>query len=159
VSSLLMRNTIMTEKLARRGVRVPSEYAADHLDLINVADACSMDVATIRADEPIGRLRHGGASHQGFPVIDDAGNLLGVITRRNFLDPDHSDETLARELVTRPPTVIFLDNSLRDAADQMTRENVGRLPVVLRENPKRMVGFLTRSDLLRAHESRLAQNS
>jgi hypothetical protein len=36
---------------------------------------------------------------------------------------------------------------------------VGRLPVVLRENPKRMVGFLTRSDLLRAHESRLAQNA
>src|SRR3954453_1398919 len=44
VSALLMRNTIMTEKLARRGVRVPAEYAADYLDGISVAAACSTDV-------------------------------------------------------------------------------------------------------------------
>lgn len=40
----------------------------------------------------------------------------------------------------------------------MVRENVGRLPVVLRENPRRLAGFITRSDLLRAHERKLAQS-
>jgi CIC family chloride channel protein len=156
VSSLLMRNTIMTEKLARRGVRVPAEYAADYLDLINVADACSTDVVTVPADEPLSAVRRRSASHQGFPVVDADGSLIGVVTRRDFLDPSRDEATLARELVTRPPAVIFLDNSLREAADQMVRENVGRLPVVLRDDPRRLAGFITRSDLLRAHEKRLA---
>jgi H+/Cl- antiporter ClcA/CBS domain-containing protein len=155
VSSLLMRNTIMTEKLARRGVRVPSEYAADHLDLINVADACSTSVVTVQADEPIAALRARGASHQGFPVVDADGNLLGVVTRRDFLDASRPETTRAADLLTRAPAVIFLDNSLREAADQMVRENVGRLPVVSRSHPRRVVGFITRSDLLRAHERRL----
>ncbi|HLJ75310.1 MAG TPA: chloride channel protein, partial [Thermoanaerobaculia bacterium] len=48
VSAMLMRNTIMTEKLARRGVRVPAEYAADYLDRIRVGDACSRNVVTLR---------------------------------------------------------------------------------------------------------------
>jgi H+/Cl- antiporter ClcA/CBS domain-containing protein len=157
VSSLLMPNTIMTEKLARRGVRVPSEYAADYLDLINVADACSTDVVSVIADEPIASLRARAASHQGFPVVDAQGRLLGVVTRRDFLDPSHPESTRARDLVRRAPAVIFLDNSLREAADQMVRENVGRLPVVTRDDPRKVVGFLTRSDLLRAHERRLQQ--
>lgn len=157
VSSLLMRNTIMTEKLARRGVRVPSEYAADHLDLVNVADACTRDVVTVRDDEPIDRIRERSASHQGFPVVDAAGHLIGVITRRDFLDASKPAGTCARDLVTRAPAVIFMDSSLRDAADQMVRENVGRLPVVSREDTSRVLGVITRSDLLRAHEGRLAQ--
>lgn len=157
VSSLLMRNTIMTEKLARRGVRVPAEYAADFLDLINVADACSRDVVPVRADAPVATLRGQAAPHQGFPVVDAEGRLLGVVTRRDFLDPAHPDATPVGELLSRPPAVIFLDNSLREAADQMVRENVGRLPVVLRSDPRHLVGFLTRSDLLQAHERRLQQ--
>jgi len=158
VSSLLMRNTIMTEKLARRGVRVPAEYAADFLDLISVADACSTDVVTVRAGEPIAALRALAASHQGFPVVDDAGRLLGVVTRRDFLDPSHPESTRAADLISRPPAVIFLDNSLREAADQMVRENVGRLPVVARDDTRRLAGFLTRSDLLEAHERRLQES-
>ncbi|HEX6642720.1 MAG TPA: chloride channel protein, partial [Thermoanaerobaculia bacterium] len=158
VSSLLMRNTIMTEKLARRGVRVPTEYSADFLELINVSDACSKDVVTFRADEPIAALRARAASHQGFPVVDDAGHLLGVVTRRDFLDPAKPESTRAVDLITRPPSVIFPDNSLRDAADHMVRENVGRLPVVTRADPRCVIGFITRSDLLRAHERRLAES-
>src|SRR5436189_1316699 len=157
VSSLLMRNTIMTEKLARRGVRVPSEYAADYLDLVNVADACTKDVVFAHADEPIPSLRTRAAVDPGFPVMDANDRLLGVITRRDVLDPSKPDTTRAADLITRAPSVIFLDNSLREAADHMVRENVGRLPVVARDNPRRIVGFITRSDLLRAHERRLAE--
>jgi len=157
VSSLLMRNTIMTEKLARRGVRVPSEYAADFLDLINVADAATAEVITVRADESITSLRARAAIHQGFPVVDANGNLLGVLTRRDVLDPSKPDSMRAADLITRSPAIIFPDNSLREAADHMVRENVGRLPVVSRENPRRVIGFITRSDLLRAHERRLAE--
>ncbi len=157
-SSLLMRNTIMTEKLARRGVRVPSEYAADFLDLINVADACSTDVATVNADETLEDVRKRSVSHQGFPVLDENGELLGVITRRDLFDLSKPPGTRVRDVLTRPPAVIYLDNSLREAADQMVREKVGRLPVVERARPHHVVGIVTRSDLLRAHERRLAES-
>jgi H+/Cl- antiporter ClcA len=154
VSSLLMRNTIMTEKLARRGVRVPVEYAADFLDRIAVRDACSRDVVMFRAAQTAGELHAIVATHQGFPVVDDDGRLLGVVTRKNFMDRDPA--TRVGDLVTRPPAVVFPDSSLRDAADHMVREDVGRLPVVERDDPTRVIGIITRSDLLRAHEVRLA---
>jgi chloride channel protein, CIC family len=158
VSALLMRNTIMTEKLARRGVRVPAEYAADYLDQIQVADACSEEVVYLRVDHTIEEVRHQRVSHQGFPVLDFEGNLVGVVTRRDFLNPDLPGSMKVADLITRPPAVVFLDNSLREAADHMVRENIGRLPVVSREDPRKVVGIITRSDLLRAHEKRLAES-
>ena len=155
VSAMLMRNTIMTEKLARRGVRVPAEYAADYLERISVADACSRNVLSLRADQTVGEVEDITATHQGFPIIDRDQRLIGVLTRRDFMhrEPD----TPLRALITRPPSVVYLDMSLRDAADHMVRENVGRLPVVARQDPSKLVGIITRSDLLRAHEGRLEE--
>jgi CBS domain-containing protein len=155
VSSLLMRNTIMTEKLARRGVRVPMEYAADYLDRVSVADACSRDVVTLRDDQRIGEIHDLVPTHQGFPVIDRDGRLLGVVTRRDFIDRE--PYTRIGDLIRRRPAVVFSDMSLREAADHMVRENVGRLPVVDRGKPATVVGILTRSDLLSAHAQRLEE--
>jgi H+/Cl- antiporter ClcA/CBS domain-containing protein len=155
VSSLLMRNTIMTEKLARRGVRVPSEYAADFLDGIAVADACSRDVVTLRDTQSLGDVAGVVNTHQGFPVVDAEGALVGIITRRDVLAREPS--TPIGSLIRRAPAVVFPDSSLREAADHMVRENVGRLIVVDREAPRRIIGILTRSDLLGAHAQRLAQ--
>jgi CBS domain-containing protein len=109
----------------------------------------------VRADATLGEAREMLESHQGFPVVDRDEHLVGVITRRDFLGKP--PETRVRELVRRSPAVVFLDSTLRDAADHMVRENVGRLPVVAREDPTRVVGFITRSDLLRAHAKRLEE--
>lgn len=163
VSSLLMRNTIMTEKLARRGVRVPAEYSADYLDQIAVEAASSKNIVTLRATQTLREVRQWvverthDTTHQGFPVVDGNGRLVGIVTRRDFLDPARADEMTISELITRPPAVVFPDNSLRDAADHMVRENVGRLPVVDRTDPTRLVGMITRSDLLEAHGKRLEE--
>src|SRR5437588_4714525 len=153
VSALLMRNTIMTEKLARRGVRVPAEYAADYLERIHVGDACSRNVIALREDQTVDEVHDITATHQGFPVVDVHGRLIGVVTRRDFMDGD--PDTPLRALIRRPPSVIFPDMSLRDAADHMVREGVGRLPVVHRDDPRRHVGFFMRSDLLRVQAKRL----
>jgi predicted transcriptional regulator len=155
VSSLLMRNTIMTEKLARRGVRVPMEYAADYLDRISVSDACSRNVVTLRDDQRISEVHALVPTHQGFPVVDGDGRLLGVVTRRDFIDRE--PYTRVGDLIRRPPAVVFSDMSLREAADHMVREEIGRLPVVERSDPSRVVGMLTRSDLLSAHAQRLEE--
>jgi chloride channel protein, CIC family len=59
------------------------------------------------------------------------------------------------DLLRRPPLVIYEENSLREAADLMVQEDIGRLPVVARAKPHSVVGIITRSDLLTAHRRRL----
>ena len=61
-----------------------------------------------------------------------------------------------RDIVRRPPAVVYGDSTLRDAADLMVTQGVGRLPVVERANPRRVVGILSRSDLLSALAPRIA---
>lgn len=161
VASLLAHTTIMTEKIERRGVRVPSEYAPDFLDLVRVADHATRSVVSLRAEQSIAqarawlRTRAADARHQGFPVLDAAGRLVGVLTAREVLEAPDSDQPLAT-LLRRGPIVCFEDESLREAADRMVLAGIGRLPVVSRADPRRLVGILTRSDLLHAHERRLA---
>ena len=161
LSSLLMRNTIMTEKIARRGVRVPGEYTADFLEQVAAGLAASKPVVTLKADDLLVAVRAwiatggAGTAHQGFPVVDANGELVGVLTRRDLLDRAAADSARVRDLVRRPVAVAFEDNSLREAADHMVHEGVGRLPVVSRAAPRVPVGILTRSDLLSAHKRRL----
>jgi CBS domain-containing protein len=161
ISALLMRNTIMTEKIARRGVRVPSEYEADLLSQIAVGQACTREVRTLKTSDELGdvlRWMNSGrvrAQHQGYPVVDDNGRVRGVVTRRTLLDPDLPGLKRIGELLKRGPIIVFEDHSLRDAADLMVAENVGRLLVVSREDPTRLKGILTRSDVLAANAKRL----
>jgi len=161
VSLFLSRHSIMTEKLARRGTIVRPEYAVDHLAQISVRDVGLRTVVSLRADDDLGTVRRWlaggsrGASHQGFPVLDAEERLMGVVTRRDLLDLANPDALPLRAIVRRPPVVVYEDSSLRDAADQMVIERVGRLPVVRRDAERTVVGIISRSDLLAAHAPRL----
>ena len=161
---LLSRHSIMTEKLARRGAPVRTEYEADHLAHIIARDVATKEVVSLGIDEAIAEVREWldsakSASHQGFPVLDAEGMLVGVVTRRDLLaGPDVGLDGLRRvgDVVRRPPAVVYGDSTLRDAADLMVTQGVGRLPVVERANPRHVVGILSRSDLLSAHAPRIA---
>jgi chloride channel protein, CIC family len=129
-----------------------------------VTQAASAKVITLRANESVGRVQawlHGGAascSHQGFPVLDESGRLVGVITRRDILERGGDPETPIGQLIRRGPLTVFSDISLREAADQMVEYQIGRLPVVERQRPSRLVGILTRSDILSAYRHRLEES-
>ena len=157
----LMRNSIMTEKLARRGTPIRTEYTADFLDRVLVRDAASRDVVAVAGTKTLGELRtwlatrDAATTHQGFPVLDDRGALLGVLTRRDLLDPSHGNDTRVRDILSRRPAVVYEENTLREAADHMVGCGVGRLPVVSRAEPTTVVGIISRSDLLSAHRHRL----
>ncbi|WP_372391573.1 chloride channel protein [Xanthomonas sp. NCPPB 3582] len=161
VSGLMMRHTIMTEKIVRRGVRVPSDYSADHLDQIAVGTVCSRDVVSLQTTQTLGEVRQwvrgGGAevSHQGFPVTGAEGMLRGVLTRRDLLDLRLGDDVPLAALLQRAPVVIGEEHSLREAADHMSDAGVGRLVVVDGRQTLRVIGIITRSDLLAAHGGRL----
>src|SRR6202030_1287550 len=91
-SSLLMKDTIMTEKIARRGVGVPVDFAADFLSQILVREVASYQVVSLRADQTLAEVRAWiaeggpGSTHHGFPVVDTELGLVGLVSRRDLLD-------------------------------------------------------------------------
>ncbi len=165
VSCLLMRETLMTEKVERRGTRVPYEYVADFLNQVSVRDACTKNVIALKADDTVAHVMawrangEEGSTHQGFPVLDETGLLLGVVTRRDIDACCTENSRKIRELIRRPPVVVYDDCTLREAADHMVSHDIGRLPVISRQNPDQLVGILTRSDLLSAHRRRLDETN
>ena len=159
ISMLNMRYSIMTEKIARRGVPVARGYEVDYLRQQSVKDWASRPVVTLRAEDRLSDVRvrlnsEMALTHQGFPVVNADGRLVGVVTRRDLQAAHHETATIA-DLIQRPPVIAFTHWPLREAADEMVRHRVGRLPVVEPANPDIVVGILTRSDLLRAHGDRL----
>ena len=158
IACVMAKHSIMTEKIARRGRPVPTDYAADYLSQVLVRDIGAKAVVTLSASQTIAEVRgwlaRAGAllHHHGFPVLDGE-TLVGVVTQRELLAPSLPDETTLAVIVSRAPVVIGADATARDAADLMVREAVGRLPVL---EGDRLVGIVTRSDLLEAHSDRLA---
>lgn len=165
VSCSLMRHTIMTEKIVRRGIRVPAEYSADILAQALVRDYASRNVVTFREEDTIEAVRRWinsgtpGSTHTGFPVVDHQTHILGIITRRDLYRLDVLPTQRLREVIHKPPILIYEDNSLREAADLMIKEDIGRLPVVTRVEPRKAIGILTRSDLLSAYRRCLDEAS
>jgi CIC family chloride channel protein len=165
VSCLLMRNSIMSEKIVRRGVRVPTEYMADALEQILVCDVMHPSVVFVKGEDTVKTIREWfnqgieASSHQGFPVLTASGVLAGVITRKDLGNPKLSESMKIIDILARPPVVVYSDCTLRAATDHMVNHNIGRLPVILREQPKKIVGIITRSDILTAHRRRIDEHN
>jgi H+/Cl- antiporter ClcA/CBS domain-containing protein len=159
ISGLAMRDSIMTEKISRRGVPLSMGPEVDYLHMQLVQRWATSPVVTIAGDQSVRDARAALAAlattHQGFPVLDSDGLLVGVVTRRELLAAGLDDSRPVSSLLARGPIVAFDDSTLRDAADVMVRHHIGRLPVVKRDAPRRVVAIVTRSDLLMAHASRL----
>jgi H+/Cl- antiporter ClcA len=166
---LFMKRSILTEKVARRGFHISREYSVDPLERANIGDVMSRNVETIPAALPVVELlgRYfqpaGMHRHQAYPVIDEKGMILGVISRTNLLEdwvarglnPELMSDVatmniiITYDLIHRAPITAYSWESCRTAAERMAEAGVGRLIVVADDNPQRMVGIVTRSDLLK----------
>ncbi len=157
VSCLLMRDTIMTEKIARRGIRVQTEYSTDFLDRLFVRDAYTRQAVCLDASKSIAETREiiyakwSVLRHHEFPVIDDEQKLIGVLSYREILDTRENPTGTVRNLIKRQAVIIEPDSPLRLADNLMSRYNIGHLIVTEPENPNHVIGVITRTDLLSAH--------
>jgi chloride channel protein, CIC family len=146
--------------MAKEGIRVPAEYGADALSQRLVKDAMTKSLVMLQLSQTVGDVRQWfesgakGASHQGYPVVDERGEVAGVVTRRDIADPRKPARTAVKDLIRRPPVLVYDDCSLAEAADHMLNHEIGRLPVTNRREPLRVIGILTRGDLLRAQRER-----
>lgn len=157
---LTLRRSILTEKVARRGHHLTREYAVDALEVMTVGRVMTREVvtmpATLTLQEARRQLFTPGArpKHQGYPVVDSAGKLMGIITRSDLADlslPDEAAEETLADLIGHKLVVAFPDEPLRRITNRMLAANVGRLPIVAHDQPDRLMGIVTRSDVLKAH--------
>ena len=164
---LMPKASIMTEKLARRGLYIHQDYEADVLQQMTVVETMDKEAPTISADMKVGELsdritRHDPevSRHQGLLMVDERGKLVGIITRGDVLralDKDPGGGQTLLEAGTRQIIVTFPDERLAEASAKMLRNNIGRLPVVNRNDPREIVGYLGRPGIMAAHLRRLEE--
>src|SRR5437868_2673143 len=161
------KSSIMTEKLARCGLRIHQDYEADVLQQVMVQETMDREAPILVADLRIGELadriaRHDPevSHHQGMLVVDREGKLAGVITRGDILralDNDPAGTLTVLEAASTHLLVTYPDESLSEASAKMLRHNIGRLPVVDRKEPQRVLGYLGREGVMAARLRRLEE--
>jgi CIC family chloride channel protein len=161
IAMLLMpRASIMTEKLRRRGLRIPHEYEADVLYHMTVSQTMDRDFSSVPAAMKVGdlaeRIARGEpqvAGHHGMIILDEQGKLAGIITRGDVmrgLDKDPSGGVAVLDAGSKNVVVTYPDEGLQEASEKMLRYNIGRLPVVDRNDEKNVVGYLGRPGIMAA---------
>jgi CIC family chloride channel protein len=151
-------NSIMTEKLARRGLDIHQDYEANALKQLKVAEVMARDIVTVEPEESVratadrfatGDLRN--SRHHALPIVDSAGQLQGLVTQGDLLraiQADPAGEMPVIEAGTRSLIVAHPDERVFDAVTKMLEHNIGRLPVVDRTAPQKLVGYINRANVM-----------
>jgi chloride channel protein, CIC family len=155
---LVLRRSILTEKVARRGYHITREYSIDPLEALRVGEVMDREVQTIPATTTVGELQErifrqdpSVTRHHAVLLANEKGELAGIVTRTDVARASQLDrrKTLLdagkKDLITA-----FPDELVKSAAEKMLLNDVGRLPVVRRDNPTEVVGYLGRSGILQA---------
>jgi H+/Cl- antiporter ClcA len=156
---LVLKRSILTEKIARRGYHVSREYAIDPLEILFVREVMHTTIAALPAEAPHDHLKHTlhGASSRGrqrlYPVVRDEQRLVGVVTRDDLqalVDGGSSDAAAPLGAILKAePVVAYSDEPLRLVVQRMAETGLTRFPVVSRDG-ERLVGMIGLADLLKA---------
>jgi len=168
VTVLIMRRSILTERIARRGHHVTREYGIDPFLQNQVGRIMTRSVHTLPAAMPVGEAIEfitkveGSRRHKSYPVATDDGRLAGIVSRTDVLrwmrKPVEPGRSLGDMLGDQETIIGYEDELVGDLADRMAASNIGRVPIVERQTRK-IVGLVARRDLLRirahvVHEER-----
>jgi H+/Cl- antiporter ClcA len=154
ISVLIMKRSILTEKIARRGRHILREYTVDPLEFLQASQLMTSDPATLPGNMPVTDAIHffgGEAQHRSYPVVDGRGRLLGLVSRTDALRWQVSESregTLGEVLSDAATQYAFPDTPTAEIADMMVESGVGRVPIVDADS-RRVVGIISRQDLLK----------
>ena len=161
VTVLILRRSILTEKVARRGFHLSREYAIDPLEILFVREVMRTNILALSADASVieveARMR-GDDNHLGqmlFPVVDPENQLIGVVTRGDVSSllrreqPRNTPRELA-DVVQPRPVVAYANEPLRAAVHRMADTGFTRFPVVERPASRRLLGIVSLHDVLKA---------
>ncbi|MCL2543595.1 MAG: chloride channel protein [Nocardioidaceae bacterium] len=157
-SALMLKRSVLTEKIARRGYHLSREYDVDPLEIVFVGEVMTREILELAADLTVGQARvalddpegdHAAWRQQLYPVVTD-GRVTGVVTRGALLGhAGRADEPVA-SLAIEDPVSTHGDETLRRVAETMALAGVTTLPVTDRDDPGRVVGVITLPQLLAA---------
>jgi H+/Cl- antiporter ClcA/CBS domain-containing protein len=164
VVNRLTTTSLLTEQLRRSGVLVHHEYEADPLDMVPIGQVMTRDVVTIADTMQVGaiidqinaqdpRLTR----HQALVIIDAEERLRGIVTRGDLMKALRAGQTgiTALEAGSDEPIVAYSHESVRQGLVRMLNHDIGRLPVVQVDDPTRVVGYLSRSNVMAGYMPRL----
>jgi chloride channel protein, CIC family len=162
---LTLKRSILTEKIARRGYHLSREYGLDPLEILFVKEVMRTNVVVLPGEGTLKEaqeLIHNSRPLQGqilFPVVDSAGGLLGVITRKELFNlfEQRLGETRLAEIVSAGPVVAFADEPLRVVVHRMADSGFTRFPVLDPQTERQLVGMVSLNDLLRARTQNLEE--
>jgi CIC family chloride channel protein len=148
VYSAVNDDSLMTEKLRRRGVFVGRHYGVDPFSNSNVEAIMSTDVAVLPSSATVGdaRSRFAEGGHGAYPVVDGAGRLVGIVTRGDVLRDDCGDAEPLLHHASTDVVCVAPGDRAQVAMRVMVEESVEHVPVVADGS---LVGICTRTDLLK----------
>ena len=156
VTVLLLRRSILTEKIARRGQHIAREYGVDPFEQTRAADIMVREVDSLPASMAVqvacAFFSSGEAIHRLYPVLYPDNTLAGVVSRADVLgwqdDPDLATQSLVDMISDGSLPIGYPEDTVGYIADVMVSAQMGRVPIVDRET-RRLVGLIARKDLLR----------
>lgn len=166
ISERLQRDSVYTQSLTRKDIRLERGRDVDVMESVQVGDVMLHDTFALPLDFPVKDL----ADHflqtgrHGFAVVHPDGSLYGIVSvedyRRALTGEFGSLEQLTvRAIATRDLVTIFPDESVGMALRRMSPRDLSRLPVVSRENPGHLLGMVRRSDIVRAYDVALSRRA
>ncbi|WP_161889771.1 chloride channel protein [Pontibacter russatus] len=156
ISFFIMKNTIMTEKIARRGVKTPYSYEPDILEKVTAEQAANKHGLVLSEENSIQEVRDWLSKEQDynsnyFIISDNAGAFKGILSSSNLFSHHHNPESSIGSLIKRKHISVSTDSSLRTAVEMMAKENIDVLPVVSSDD-NNIVGVLSYKDIIATYK-------
>ncbi len=159
VSERLMKESIYTLKLARRGIRIQRGRDVDVMESVRVEEVMVKKPISVSIDLPIAVLAEKfiETGRHGFPVLDEEGKLFGVVSLEDYRHAlsdkgEKLGDLTVGEIATRAIVTVYPDQTVGYALRRMAPRDISRLPVVSREDPHQLLGMVRRNDIVRAYE-------
>jgi CIC family chloride channel protein len=165
LSQRIRQYSIYTLKLSRRGIHLEHGRDIDVMQGVTVGEAMTTDVDVVPLSMPLEELaaEFARTHHHGFPVIDAAGDLAGVVSiqdlDRALAEGEIVGKTVVDIATTQALLVTYPAEPMWEALRRLGTRAVSRLPVVEREGSRRLVGVVRRSDIIRAYNNAIVKRA
>lgn len=162
ISFFLMENTIMTEKITRRGIKTPDSFEPDILETISVSQVMNENGVVLSDENTIAELRQWLNREPDyfsnyFIIVGENNSFRGIVSSSSLFG-NHQDESKpVSSLIKRTHTAIRSHQTLRDAVEMMARENLDILPVVSEENS--LAGMLSYKNIISSYKADMENNA
>jgi CIC family chloride channel protein len=156
VSRALTRESIYTMKLLRRGVDIRQLEQTSPMREVTVSEAMTRNFPTVPPEMPISELitRFSRTGHHGFPVVDAKDNFLGMISLSDVevaVANESVEHFAVKDIYTKTVVSAHPDDYIHDVFLRLGTRDVGRIPVVDRDDEQKLVGVLRRQDIIKAY--------